>query len=61
VFAATVSNPSEFERWLSRVLHLPVAPVLSIISLLMAGYLWVRLYLRSRPRRDTEHHPSDRW
>ena len=61
VFAATVSNSSEFERWLSHVLHLPAAPLLSIVSLLIAAYLWVRLYLRSRPRRDPEHHPSDRW
>ena len=48
VFAATVSNSSQFEQWLSRVLHLPTAPVLSLVSLAMAGYLWVRLYLRNR-------------
>lgn len=61
VFAATVSNSSEFERWLSRVLHLPAAPLLSIVSLLIAGYLWLRLYLRSRPRPDAEHRPANRW
>jgi hypothetical protein len=61
VFAATVSNSSEFERWLSHVLHLPVAPVLSIASLLMAGYLWLRLYLRGRPPKDTVQRLPDRW
>jgi ubiquinone biosynthesis protein len=48
IFAATVSNTSQFEQWLSRVLHLPTAPVLSIASLAIAAYLWLRLYLRNR-------------
>jgi ubiquinone biosynthesis protein len=61
VFAATVSNSSEFERWLSRVLHLPVAPLLSILSLMMAGYLWLRLYLRNRSRPDAERRSPHRW
>jgi ubiquinone biosynthesis protein len=49
VFAATLSNESAFERWLKDVLHLPVMPLLPIISLAAAGYLWIRLYLRNRP------------
>jgi ubiquinone biosynthesis protein len=60
VFAATVSNSSEFERWLSHVLHLPAAPLLSIVSLTIAVYLWVRLYLRGRPARDTTHRSEHR-
>ena len=48
VFSATVSNESEFERWLKGIFHLPVAPILSIVSLLAAAYLWLRLYLRNR-------------
>jgi ubiquinone biosynthesis protein len=48
IFAATVSNSSQFEQWLSRVLHLPTAPLLSLVSLAMAAYLWLRLYLRNR-------------
>jgi ubiquinone biosynthesis protein len=60
VFAATVSNSSEFERWLSRTLHLPVAPLLSIASLGIAAYLWVRLFARSRPERGAERPPRGR-
>ncbi len=51
VFAATVSNESAFERWLRDVIHLPIAPILSIVSLLAAAYLWLRLYLRNRPKK----------
>ena len=50
VFAATLSNESAFEIWLKKTLHLPVVPLLPIISLAVAGYLWIRLYLRNRPR-----------
>jgi ubiquinone biosynthesis protein len=50
VFAATLSNESAFERWLKGVLHLPVVPLLPIISLTVAGYLWIRLFLRNRPK-----------
>jgi ubiquinone biosynthesis protein len=60
VFAATVSNSSEFERWLSQVLHLPAAPLLSIVSLTVAGYLWLRLFLRSRPLRHPDRQSRDR-
>ncbi|MEJ2515543.1 MAG: AarF/UbiB family protein [Gammaproteobacteria bacterium] len=56
VFAATVSNSSAFEQWLSRMLHLPAAPILSIASLCFAAYLWIRLYLRNRPGPDGEPH-----
>jgi ubiquinone biosynthesis protein len=48
VFAATVSRESDFERWLRSILHLPVAPFLSMGALALAGYFWVRLYLRNR-------------
>jgi hypothetical protein len=51
VFAATVSNESAFERWLKGLFHLPVIPVLSLVSLGIAGYLWLRLYLRNRIRK----------
>jgi ubiquinone biosynthesis protein len=49
VFAASVSNESAFEQWLKGVFHLPIMPILSIGSLVIAGYLWLRLYLRNRP------------
>ncbi len=49
VFAASVSNESAFEQWLMGVFHLPIMPILSIGSLVVAGYLWLRLYLRNRP------------
>lgn len=49
VFAATLSNESAFERWLKGMLHLPVIPLLPILSLVVAGYLWFRLYRRNRP------------
>ena len=49
VFAASVSNESAFETWLKNIFHLPVVPILSIVSLAVAGYLWLRLYLRNRP------------
>ena len=52
VFAATLSNESAFERWLTGVLHLPVLPLLPLMSLVVAGYLWIRLYLRNRPRKN---------
>ena len=51
VFAASVSNESAFEMWLKGVLHLPILPILSIFSLAAAGYLWLRLYLRNRPKK----------
>ena len=51
VFAATVSNESAFERWLKGVFNLPIVPILSIGSLAAAGYLWLRLYFRNRPKR----------
>ncbi len=51
VFAASVSNESAFERWLRSAFHLPFVPILSIISLSIAGYLWLRLYLRNRPKK----------
>lgn len=52
VFSATVSNESRFERWLRGIFHLPVVPFLSLASLTLAGYLWIRLYLRNRIRRQ---------
>ncbi len=52
VFAAAVSNESGFEKWLKTYVHLPVAPVLPLLSLAAAGYLWVRLYLRNRLRKN---------
>jgi ubiquinone biosynthesis protein len=51
VFAATVSNESEFERWLKSIFNLPIVPILSIASLVAAGYLWLRLYFRNRPKK----------
>lgn len=54
VFAATVSNSSAFETWLSSVFHLPAAPVLSLFSLALAALLWVRLYFRNRSHRKAE-------
>jgi ubiquinone biosynthesis protein len=51
VFAASVSNESAFEMWLKGVFHLPIMPILSIVSLAAAGYLWLRLYLRNRPKK----------
>ncbi len=51
VFAASLSNESAFEAWLKTVLHLPVVPILPLISLVAAGYLWLRLYLRTRQKK----------
>jgi ubiquinone biosynthesis protein len=51
VFAATLSNESAFERWLKNTLHIPIVPILPIIGLVVAGYLWIRLYLRNRPKK----------
>jgi ubiquinone biosynthesis protein len=51
VFAASVSNESAFEQWLTGVFHLPIMPLLSIGSLTVAGYLWLRLYVRTRPQK----------
>ena len=48
LFAATVSSETALERWLRSALHLPVAPFLSLGSLALAAYLWLRLYLRNR-------------
>jgi ubiquinone biosynthesis protein len=51
IFAATLSNESAFEKWLKATFHLPVVPLLPIISLAVAVYLWIRLYLRNRPKK----------
>ncbi|MCK9418773.1 MAG: AarF/UbiB family protein [Nitrospirae bacterium] len=49
IFAAAIlSNESGFEKWLESVLHLPDLPVLPILSLAGAGYLWMRLSRRNR-------------
>jgi ubiquinone biosynthesis protein len=47
--AAILSNESGFEKWLKSVFYLPDLPVLPILSLASAGYLWLRLSRRSRP------------
>jgi ubiquinone biosynthesis protein len=52
VFAASVSNESAFELWLKDKFHLPIMPILSIVSLLIAAYLWLRLYLRNRQKKE---------
>jgi ubiquinone biosynthesis protein len=51
IFAATLSNESAFEKWLKITFHLPVIPLLPITSLVVAMYLWIRLYLRNRPQK----------
>ncbi len=53
VFAATRSHGSNFDIWLKSVLHLhkEILPILPLISLLVAGYLGLRLWLRNRPRK----------
>jgi hypothetical protein len=43
-----LSNESAFETWLKTALHLPLVPILPLLSLSVAGYLWLRLYLRNR-------------
>jgi ubiquinone biosynthesis protein len=48
VFSATVSNESGFELWLKSTFHLPIVPILSIGSLVVAAYLWLRLFLGNR-------------
>jgi ubiquinone biosynthesis protein len=48
LFSATVSHETALERWLRTMLHLPVAPFLSLASLALAVYFWLRLYLRNR-------------
>lgn len=48
VFAATVSHETALESWLRSMLHLPVAPFLSMGALAFAVYFWLRLYLRNR-------------
>jgi ubiquinone biosynthesis protein len=55
VFAASVSNESAFELWLKSVFHLPIMPLLSVGSLAVAGYLWLRLYLRNRIKKDAKY------
>ena len=54
VFAASVSNESAFEIWLKTVFHLPLVPVLPLLSLATAGYLWLRLYLRNRLKKSSK-------
>jgi ubiquinone biosynthesis protein len=51
VFAASFS--SQFEAWLKTHIHAPepLMPLLPIISLGIAGYLLLRLYLRNRPKK----------
>jgi ubiquinone biosynthesis protein len=51
VFSATVRSESAFNHWLQTVFHLPIAPLLSLVSLAIAGYLWLRLILRNRPQK----------
>jgi ubiquinone biosynthesis protein len=53
VFAATRSHGSNFDIWLKSVLHLqlPTMPILPLLSLFVAGFLGVRLWLRNRPGR----------
>jgi predicted unusual protein kinase regulating ubiquinone biosynthesis (AarF/ABC1/UbiB family) len=56
VFASTRSHGSNFDIWLKSVLHLPLSifPILPLISLLVAGYLGLRLWLRNRPKKTRE-------
>jgi len=56
LFSASVSHETRLENWLRAQLHLPVAPFLSLASLLLAGYFWVRLYVRNRSRRRGRSH-----
>jgi ubiquinone biosynthesis protein len=53
VFASTRSHGSNFDIWLKSVLHLPLSifPILPLISLLVAGYLGLRLWLRNRRKK----------
>jgi ubiquinone biosynthesis protein len=55
VFASTRSHGSNFDIWLKTFLHLPLSifPILPLISLIVAGYLGVKLWLRNRPRKKT--------
>lgn len=50
VFAASFSDP--FEAWVKTHIHTPepLMPLLPLISLSIAGYLLLRLYLRNRPK-----------
>lgn len=48
LFAALLSNESDFERWLRSCLHLPQQPILSLASLAGAAGLLVTLVLRNR-------------
>jgi predicted unusual protein kinase regulating ubiquinone biosynthesis (AarF/ABC1/UbiB family) len=57
LFAATVSHETAFERWLRSMLHLPVAPFLSMVSLALAAYFWLRLYFRNRTGRRERQGP----
>jgi ubiquinone biosynthesis protein len=52
VFSASLSNESSFEAWLNSKFNLPIMPLLSIVSLVTAGYLWLRLYLRTRIKKS---------
>jgi len=54
VFAALLSNESDFERWIRSSLHLPNLPVLPMISLAVAGCLWLRLVLKNRLKKGTK-------
>ena len=52
IFAAALSNDTAFEQWLRSLLDLPEMPVLPIVSLALAGYALLRLYLRNRIKRN---------
>jgi hypothetical protein len=47
IFAAALSNDTVFGQWLGSIIHLSGIPVLPIVSLVLAGYLSVRLLLRN--------------
>ena len=47
IFAAALSNDTVFGQWLGSIIHLSGIPVLPIVSLVLAGYLSVRLFLRN--------------
>ncbi len=56
VFASTRSHGSNFDIWLKSLLHLPLTifPILPLISLVVAGYLGMRLWLRNRPKKTMQ-------
>jgi ubiquinone biosynthesis protein len=50
--AALLSNGSGLERWMRSFVHLPDLPLLPLVCLTGAAFLWLRLVQRDRRKKD---------